>query len=76
MENQYDIIFIGSGPGGYTVAIRGAQLGYNIAIIEKYAVWAERAQMLDVYRKKLYLIAQNIFTRQKSNSRHTDRVER
>ncbi|UFH57242.1 dihydrolipoyl dehydrogenase [Spirosoma sp. KNUC1025] len=34
----YDIIVIGSGPGGYTAAIRSAQLGYQVAIIEKYAV--------------------------------------
>ncbi|MFA6083479.1 dihydrolipoyl dehydrogenase [Mucilaginibacter sp.] len=38
MEKKYDIIFIGSGPGGYTGAIRAAQLGYNVAIIEKYDV--------------------------------------
>ncbi|MCD8739032.1 dihydrolipoyl dehydrogenase [Mucilaginibacter roseus] len=36
MENQYDIIVIGSGPGGYTAAIRAAQLGYKTGIIEKY----------------------------------------
>lgn len=34
---QFDIIVIGSGPGGYVAAIRAAQLGYNTAIIEKYA---------------------------------------
>ena len=38
MENQYDIIVIGSGPGGYTSAIRASQLGYKVAIIEKYSV--------------------------------------
>jgi len=32
---QYDIIIIGSGPGGYVAAIRGAQLGYKVAIVEK-----------------------------------------
>jgi len=37
MENKYDIIIIGSGPGGYTAAIRAAQLDYRVAIIEKYA---------------------------------------
>lgn len=34
---QYDVIVIGSGPGGYTGAIRCAQLGLKTAIIEKYA---------------------------------------
>ncbi len=33
---QYDIIFIGSGPGGYVAAIRASQLGMKTAIIEKY----------------------------------------
>lgn len=36
MENQYDIVVIGSGPGGYVSAIRAAQLGYRVAIVEKY----------------------------------------
>ena len=33
---QYDVIIIGSGPGGYVCAIRCAQLGMKVAIIEKY----------------------------------------
>src|SRR5687768_6249568 len=32
----YDLIIIGSGPGGYVAAIRAAQLGMKTAIIEKY----------------------------------------
>jgi len=38
MNTSYDIIVIGSGPGGYVAAIRAAQLGYKVAIIEKYSV--------------------------------------
>ena len=34
--NSYDVIIIGSGPGGYVAAIRCAQLGMKTAIIEKY----------------------------------------
>ncbi len=34
--NTYDVIVIGSGPGGYVAAIRCAQLGMKTAIIEKY----------------------------------------
>ncbi len=33
---QFDVIVIGSGPGGYVAAIRCAQLGMKTAIIEKY----------------------------------------
>ena len=32
---MYDIIIIGGGPGGYVAAIRGAQLGAKVALIEK-----------------------------------------
>src|SRR4051812_34844308 len=32
---QHDLIIIGSGPGGYTAAIRAAQLGMNVACIEQ-----------------------------------------
>jgi len=34
-ENTFDMIVIGAGPGGYVAAIRGAQLGLNVAIIER-----------------------------------------
>ncbi len=34
---SYDLIVIGSGPGGYVAAIRGAQLGLKTALIEKDA---------------------------------------
>ena len=33
---QYDLIIIGSGPGGYVAAIRAAQLGMKTAIVERY----------------------------------------
>lgn len=33
---QYDVIVIGSGPGGYVAAIRCAQLGMRTAIVERY----------------------------------------
>ena len=35
MANPYDMIVIGAGPGGYVAAIRGAQLGLNVAIVER-----------------------------------------
>ena len=34
--NSFDVVVIGSGPGGYVAAIRCAQLGMRTAIIEKY----------------------------------------
>ncbi|MDB4438909.1 FAD-dependent oxidoreductase, partial [bacterium] len=35
---KYDVVIIGSGPGGYVGAIRCAQLGLKTAVIEKYDV--------------------------------------
>ena len=32
---QFDLVVIGSGPGGYVGAIRAAQLGMKVAVVEK-----------------------------------------
>jgi dihydrolipoamide dehydrogenase len=45
--DSYDVVVIGSGPGGYVSAIRCSQLGMKTAIIEKYT-------MLVVFQVKLY----------------------
>ena len=34
-KNKFDVVVIGSGPGGYVCAIRLAQLGFKTAIVEK-----------------------------------------
>src|SRR5436853_4696532 len=34
-DTTFDIIIIGSGPGGYVTAIRAAQLGFKVAIVER-----------------------------------------
>jgi dihydrolipoamide dehydrogenase len=34
-DTNYDVVIIGSGPGGYVTAIRAAQLGFKTAIVEK-----------------------------------------
>ena len=34
-DKIYDVIIIGSGPGGYVAAIRASQLGLNTAVVEK-----------------------------------------
>ncbi|MDI9329996.1 MAG: dihydrolipoyl dehydrogenase [Alphaproteobacteria bacterium] len=36
MSQQYDVIVIGAGPGGYIAAIRAAQLGQNVACIDEW----------------------------------------
>ncbi|MDB2384417.1 dihydrolipoyl dehydrogenase [Endozoicomonas sp.] len=37
MSNQFDVVVIGAGPGGYVCAIRAAQLGLKTACIEKWS---------------------------------------
>jgi dihydrolipoamide dehydrogenase len=36
MAEQYDVVVIGAGPGGYVAAIRAAQLGFKVACVEKW----------------------------------------
>src|SRR5262250_2700154 len=36
MADTFDLVVIGGGPGGYTAAIRAAQLGLRTACVEKY----------------------------------------
>ena len=60
--STYDVVVIGSGPGGYVAAIRSAQLGMKTAIIEKYnfslfQIWTKSMQ-LPIQR---YVAGQNVF---------------
>ncbi|MDE3090490.1 MAG: FAD-dependent oxidoreductase, partial [Chloroflexota bacterium] len=34
-DSPYDLIVIGGGPGGYVAAIRAAQLGQRVALVER-----------------------------------------
>ncbi len=36
MAQQFDVVVVGAGPGGYIAAIRAAQLGFKVACIEKW----------------------------------------
>src|SRR4026209_2330351 len=35
VANEYDVVVIGAGTGGYVAAIRAAQLGLRVAVVEK-----------------------------------------
>ena len=53
MDMSYNLIVIGSGPGGYVAAIRASQLGMKVAIVEKNHS-EEYVLIGDVFRLKLY----------------------
>ena len=44
--SKYDVIVLGSGPGGYVTAIRASQLGFKTAIVEKEN-YEQRGSVLD-----------------------------
>ena len=46
---KYDIIVLGSGPGGYVTAIRAPQLGFKVAVIENGVIVGEAG---NVWRPK------------------------
>ena len=43
MADAFDLTIIGSGPGGYVAAIRAAQLGMKVAVVEKWATLGDGA---------------------------------
>ena len=60
MDN-YDVVVIGSGPGGYVAAIRCAQLGMKTAIIEKYNTLGGTCLNVGCIPSKALLIPANTF---------------
>ncbi|MBF0313937.1 MAG: dihydrolipoyl dehydrogenase [Oligoflexia bacterium] len=55
MSLQFDVVVIGSGPGGYTAAIKAAQSGFKTAIIEKYKVLGGTCLQVGCIPAKTYL---------------------
>ncbi len=68
---KYDIIVLGSGPGGYVTAIRASQLGFKVAVIEKekdlavmknsnYYFRFDKADLLDLAKVELDEVAAHL----------------
>jgi dihydrolipoamide dehydrogenase len=57
-ENRFDLVVIGAGPGGYVAAIRAAQLGGRIAIVEKQYIGGTCLNVGCIPSKALLHIAQ------------------
>ncbi|NKB53320.1 MAG: dihydrolipoyl dehydrogenase [Rhizobiaceae bacterium] len=61
MADQFDVVVIGSGPGGYVCAIKAAQLGLNVAIVEKSATLGGTCLNVGCIPSKALLHASEMF---------------
>ena len=57
----YDLIVIGTGPGGYVCAIRAAQLGLKTAVVEKRATFGGTCLNVGCIPSKALLHASELF---------------
>ena len=60
---QYDVTIIGTGPGGYVCAIRAAQLGLKVAVVEKRATYGGTCLNVGCIPSKALLYASEMFAR-------------
>ncbi len=63
-SNQYDIAVIGSGPGGYVAAIRAAQRGAKVAIVEKQYLGGTCLNVGCIPSKAMLHIAESLYNLQ------------
>jgi dihydrolipoamide dehydrogenase len=61
MANTYDLVVIGTGPGGYVCAIRAAQLGLKTAVVEKRATHGGTCLNVGCIPSKALLHASHLF---------------
>src|SRR5215831_16232716 len=61
MATAYDVIVIGTGPGGYVCAIRAAQLGFKVAVIDKRATFGGTCLNIGCIPSKALLYASEAF---------------
>jgi dihydrolipoamide dehydrogenase len=61
MADQFDLTVIGSGPGGYVCAIRAAQLGLKVAVVEKWATLGGTCLNIGCIPSKALLHATELF---------------
>lgn len=61
MADSFDVIIIGTGPGGYVCAIRAAQLGMKVAVVEKRPTHGGTCLNIGCIPSKALLYASDVF---------------
>ena len=61
MADAYDVVVIGSGPGGYVCAIKAAQLGLKTAVVEKRETFGGTCLNIGCIPSKALLHASELF---------------
>ncbi len=61
MADKFDVTIIGTGPGGYVCAIRAAQLGLKVAVVEKWATHGGTCLNIGCIPSKALLHASEMF---------------
>jgi dihydrolipoamide dehydrogenase len=61
MADQFDVTIIGSGPGGYVAAIRAAQLGMKVAVVEKMSTFGGTCLNIGCIPSKALLQASELY---------------
>ena len=70
MADQFDLTVIGSGPGGYVCAIRAAQLGMKVAVVEKMPTFGGTCLNIGCIPSKALLHASELFEEAGHNFSH------
>ncbi|HVY51140.1 MAG TPA: dihydrolipoyl dehydrogenase [Devosia sp.] len=70
MADQFDLTVIGSGPGGYVCAIRAAQLGMRVAVVEKMSTFGGTCLNIGCIPSKALLYSTELFEEAAHNFQH------
>ncbi len=70
MADTFDLTVIGTGPGGYVAAIRAAQLGMKVAVVEKWATFGGTCLNIGCIPSKALLHASELFEEAGHNFRN------
>jgi len=65
--NKHDIVIIGGGPGGYVAAIRAAQLGFGVALVEKEKTLGGTCVRVGCIPSKALLVSSELYEQSKNH---------